>query len=108
MAPTGGHPDWLPLAGPGEFPADAGGLLQRQSQMWIDGLGASNLDPRRIEMRNTPITHERDHNVFTTWARFFEDGIDNYHNPGNRSNYCSSWAFVQGGSPYDRCTKTAW
>ena len=142
MAPTGGHPDWLLLAGPGEFPADAGGLLQRQSQMWIDGLGASNLDPRRIEMgkemfgtnadqlwalnccaysgvfrgvyvsrnnfRNKPITHERDHNGFTAWARFFEDGIDNYHNPGNRSNYCSSWAFVQGGSPYDRCTKTAW
>ena len=37
--------------------------------------------------------------AFSAWARFFEDGIDNYHNPGNRSKYCSSWAFVQGGSP---------
>ena len=25
MAPSGGDPDWLPLAGAGEFPADAGG-----------------------------------------------------------------------------------
>ena len=142
MAPTGGDPDWLPLAGAGEFPADAGGLLQRQSQLWIDGLGVSNLDPRRVEMgkemfasnadqlwalnccaysgvfrgvyltrnnmRNKPITHERDHNGFTAWARFFEDGLDNFHHPGNRSKYCSSWAFVQGGSPYDKCTKTVW
>ena len=142
MAPTGGDPDWLPLAGPGEFPADAGGLLARQSNLWVEGLGVSNLDPRRVEMgkelfatnadqlwalnccaysgvfrgvyltrnnfRNKPITHERDHNGFTAWARFFEDGLDNFHNPGNRSKYCSSWAFVQGGSPYDKCTKTVW
>ena len=142
MAPTGGDPDWLPLAGEGEFPADAGGLLARQSQLWIDGLGVSNLDPRRVQMgkemfstnaeqlwalnccaysgvfrgiyisrnnfRNKPITHERDHNGFTAWARFFEDGSDNYHHPNNRSQYCQSWAFIQGGSPYDRCTKAAW
>ena len=142
MAPTGGDPDWLPLAGADEFPADAGGKLMRQSQLWVDGLGQSNLDPKRVEagkemfatnadqlwalnccaysgvfrgiylsrnnFRNKPITHERDHNGFSAWARFFEDGIDNYHNPGNRSKYCSSWAFVQGGSPYDRCTKNAW
>ena len=142
MAPTGGDPDWLPLAGPGEFPADAGGLLARQSNLWVDGLSVSNLDPRRVEMgkelfatnadqlwalnccaysgvfrgvyltrnnfRNKPITHERDHNGFTAWARFFEDGLDNFHHPGNRSKYCSSWAFVQGGSPYDKCTKTLW
>ena len=142
MAPTGGDPDWLPLAGSGEFPADAGGLLARQSQLWIDGLGVSNLDPRRVEMgkemfasnadqlwalnccaysgvfrgvyltrnnmRNKPITHERDHNGFSAWARFFEDGLDNFHHPGNRSKYCGSWAFVQGGSPYDKCTKTVW
>ena len=142
MAPTGGDPNWLPLAGAGEFPADAGGLLQRQSQLWIDGLGVSNLDPRRVEMgkemfatnadqlwglnccaysgvfrgvfvtrnnfRNKPITHERDHNGFTAWARFFEDGLDNFHNPGNRSKYCQSWAFIQGGSPYDKCSKTVW
>ena len=142
MAPSGGDPDWLPLAGAGEFPADAGGLLMRQSQMWIEGLGVSNLDPRRIEMgkemfstnadqlwglnccaysgvfrgvyltrnnfRNKPITHERDHNGFSAWARFFEDGMDNFHHPGNRSKYCGSWAFVQGGSPYDKCTKTVW
>ena len=29
MAPTGGDPDWLPLAGPSECPADAGGKLMR-------------------------------------------------------------------------------
>ena len=142
MAPTGGDPAWLPLAGPNDFPADAGGLLQRQSKLWVDGLGVSNFDPRRIaagkemfatnadqlwalnccafsgvfrgiyvsrnNFRNKPITHERDHNGFTAWARFFEDGIDNYHNPGNRSQYCGSWAFVQGGSPYDKCSKTSW
>ena len=142
MAPTGGDPDWLPLAGAGEFPADAGGKLARQAQLWVDGLGVSNLDPRRIQQgkemfatnadqlwglnccaysgvfrgiyisrnnfRNKPITHERDHNGFTAWARFFEDGRDNYHNPGTRSQYCQSWAFIEGGSPYDKCTKTAW
>lgn len=142
MAPTGGDPEWLPLAGEGEFPADAGGLLARQSQLWVDGLGVSNLDPRRVQMgkemfstnaeqlwalnccaysgvfrgiyisrnnfRNKPITHERDHNGFSAWARFFEDGTDNYHHPNNRSQYCQSWAFIQGGSPYDRCTKAAW
>ena len=142
MAPTGGDPGWLPLAGPNEFPADAGGRLMRQSQLWISGLGVSNLDPKRVEMgkemfatnadqlwglnccaysgvfrgvlitrnnfRNKPITHERDHNGFTAWARFFEDGLDNFHNPGNRSKYCGSWAFIQGGSPYDKCTKTLW
>ena len=119
MAPSGGDPDWLPLASANEFPADAGGKLMRQSQMWIDGRGVSNLDPRRVEMgkemfatnadqlwalnccaysgvfrgvlitrnnfRNKPITHERDHNGFTAWARFFEDGMDNFHHPGNRS-----------------------
>jgi peptide/nickel transport system substrate-binding protein len=142
MAPTGGDPAWLPLAGADEFPADAGGKLMRQSQLWVDGLGYNNLDPKRVEagkemfatnadqlwalnccaysgvfrgiyisrnnFRNKPITHERDHNGFSAWARFFEDGVDNYHNPGNRSNYCASWAFIQGGSPYDRCTKNAW
>ena len=142
MAPTGGDPNWLPVAGADEFPADAGGLLQGQSQLWIDGLGVSNLDPRRVEMgkemfatnadqlwglnccaysgvfrgvfvtrnnfRNKPITHERDHNGFTAWARFFEDGLDNFHHPNNRSRYCSSWSFTEGGSPYDRCTKTVW
>ncbi len=142
MAPTGGDPNWLPLAGANEFPADAGGKLMRQSQLWVDGLGYNNLDPKRVEagkemfatnadqlwalnccaysgvfrgiyisrnnFRNKPITHERDHNGFSAWARFFEDGIDNYHNPGNRSKYCASWAFIQGGSPYDRCTKNSW
>ena len=142
MAPTGGDPNWLPLAGANEFPADAGGKLMRQSQLWVDGLGYNNLDPKRVKagkemfatnadqlwalnccaysgvfrgiyisrnnFRNKPITHERDHNGFSAWARFFEDGIDNYHNPGNRSKYCASWAFIQGGSPYDRCTKNSW
>ena len=142
MAPTGGDPEWLPLAGAGEFPADAGGLLQRSAELWIGGLSTSNLDPKRIaagkemfatnadqlwalnccaysgvfrgvyinrnNFRNKPITHERDHNGFSAWARFFEHGMDNYHHPNNRSQYCQSWAFVQGGSPYDRCTKRVW
>ncbi len=142
MSPSGGDPAWLPLAGSNDFPADATGLLQKNATNWVDGLGFSNLDPRRIAVgkemfannadqlwalnccaysgvfrgiyisrnnfRNKPITHERDHNGFTAWARFFEDGLDNFHNPGNRSKYCQSWAFVQGGSPYDKCTKTSW
>ena len=62
----------------------------------------------RNNFRNKPITHERDHNGFSAWARFFEHGMDNYHHPNNRSQYCQSWAFVQGGSPYDRCTKRVW
>jgi peptide/nickel transport system substrate-binding protein len=142
MSPSGGDVAWLPMAGASDFPADPTGLMRQSAELWIDGLGFSNLDPRRVSagkemfstnadqlwalnstafsgvfrgvyvsrnnFRNKPITHERDHNGFTAWAHFFEDGLDNYHNPGNRSKYCQSWAFVQGGSPYDKCTKNSW
>ena len=53
----------------------------------------------RNNLRGKPVTHERDHNGFTAWAHWFEDGWDNYHHPGNRSKECTSWAFVQGGMP---------
>ena len=79
-------------------------------QLWsLNRIGFSGafrgLYLNRNNFRNKPITHERDHNGFTAWARFFEDGRDNYHNPGNKSKFCKSWAFIQGGSPYDRCTQ---
>ena len=52
----------------------------------------------RNNMRGQPFTHAQDHNGHTGWAYFFDDGQDNYNHPGNRSEYCNSWAFNQGGN----------
>ncbi|MYD51627.1 MAG: hypothetical protein F4W93_09100 [Dehalococcoidia bacterium] len=51
----------------------------------------------RNNMRGVPFTHAQDHNGHTAWAYFFDDGQDNYNHPGNRSQYCNSWAFHLGG-----------
>ena len=51
----------------------------------------------RNNMRGQPFTHAQDHNGHTAWAYFFDDGQDNYNHPGNRSQYCNSWAFNLGG-----------
>lgn len=51
----------------------------------------------RNNMRNQPFTHAQDHNGHTGWAYYFDGGRDNYNNPGNRSQFCQSWAFTQGG-----------
>ena len=51
----------------------------------------------RNNMRGQPFTHAQDHNGHTGWAYFFDDGQDNYNHPGNRSQYCNSWAFNLGG-----------
>ena len=51
----------------------------------------------RNNMRGMPFTHAQDHNGHTAWAYFFDDGQDNYNHPGNRSQYCNSWAFNLGG-----------
>jgi peptide/nickel transport system substrate-binding protein len=84
-------------------------FINNTEQLWsLNAIGFSGafrgLYLNRNNMRNKPITHERDHNGFTAWARFFDEGLDNYHHPGNKSKFCNSWAFIQGGSPYDRCT----
>ena len=52
----------------------------------------------RNNMRGKPFTHAQDHNGHTAWAYFFDDGQDNYNHPGNRSEFCNSWAFNQGGT----------
>ncbi len=52
----------------------------------------------RNNMRGQPFTHAQDHNGHTAWAYFFDDGQDNYNHPGNRSEFCNSWAFNQGGT----------
>ena len=52
----------------------------------------------RNNMRNQPFTHAQDHNGHTGWAYYFDGGRDNYNNPGNRSQFCTSWAFNLGGA----------
>ena len=52
----------------------------------------------RNNMRNQPFTHAQDHNGHTGWVYYFDVGRDNYNHPGNRSIYCQSWAFNQGGA----------
>ena len=51
----------------------------------------------RNNMRGQPFTHAQDHNGHTGWAYFFDNGQDNFNHPGNRSQYCESWSFNQGG-----------
>ena len=56
----------------------------------------------RNNMRNQPFTHAQDHNGHTGWAYYFDGGMDNFNHPGNRSQFCESWAFNQGG--VQQCT----
>ena len=67
--------------------------------------------PRRLtsarnNFRNKPITHERDHNGFSGLGALLRGRQRQLPSILTTvRNYCSSWAFVQGGSPYDKCTK---
>ena len=51
----------------------------------------------RNNVHNQPKTHELDHFGWHTETYYFEQGKDNLNNPGNRSQFCESWAFNQGG-----------
>ena len=49
---------------------------------------------QRNNFRNVPVTHSRDQFGFWRETYFFEDGIDNYNHPGNKSRKFKSESFL--------------
>ena len=118
MAP-GADPSYMPLAPPGNFPADPSGNIMKLENLWQQGRNFSLYSPNRLEIgkeifglhatekfdipmigftgvrrgiavvrnnfRNVPQTHVRDCWGFWRETYYFEDGVDNFHHPGNRS-----------------------
>ena len=50
----------------------------------------------RNNFRNVPQTHVRDCWGFWRETYYFEDGVDNFHHPGNRSKLYTSTTFFGG------------
>ncbi len=131
MAPTGPHPDWLPLAPEDTWPADASGNIKFLLDSWTVGAQLPDLDPKKIELgkemsrvaalekyqlgtiaftgfsrglivkrnnfRNVPERQIRYEHGLYNMVNYFEEGKDNYTNPGNRSRrYTSKAVFASG------------
>ena len=122
---------YLPLAAPGNYPADPTGQIQKMQEVWIEGAQHPQYSPGRIEaahelyrlhaqnkfqinivngagaarslvlkrnnFRNVPITNGTTR-LIGYWPAlyYFEDGIDNMTNPGNRSRRYKSVNYVGG------------
>ena len=129
MAP-GPDPSYMPLAPPGNFPADPSGDIMKLENLWQQGRNFSLYDPDRLRIgkeifglhatekfdipmigftgvrrgiavvrnnfRNVPQTHVRDCWGFWRETYYFEDGVDNFHHPGNRSQRYTSTTFFGG------------
>ena len=52
----------------------------------------------RNNAKNQPRNHVRDHFGYYSEAYYFEDRIDNFNPPGNRSKYSRSWSSLTGSS----------
>ena len=129
MAP-GPDPSYMPLAPPGNFPADPSGNIMKLENLWQQGRNFSLYNPNRLEIgkeifalhatekfdipmvaftgvrrgiavvrnnfRNVPQTHVRDCWGFWRETYYFEDGVDNFHHPGNKSQRYESTTFFGG------------
>ncbi len=129
MAP-GPDPSYMPVAPPGNFPADPSGNIMKLENLWQQGRNFSLYNPNRLEIgkeifalhatekfdipmvaftgvrrgiavvrnnfRNVPQTHVRDCWGFWRETYYFEDGVDNFHHPGNKSQRYESTTFFGG------------
>jgi len=118
---------YLPLAPKGNFAMDPNGTLRRMQELFTEGAAYTAMDPRRIQvakdiwkitaeekyligligfsgaitmkrnnMRNVPKQRQSGF-VLYDMTFYFEDGIDNMNNPGNRSKkYKSENYFLAG------------
>jgi len=112
------------MAPAGAYAADISGILTRQQELLTEGKAVSFFDPRRKEIgnelfrsnienmfllnavgfhpfqiniwrtnvRNVPKAHIASYGE--TAIQYFEGGIDNMNNPGNRSKLYKPWSFA--------------